>query len=318
MRKLLGAAAFGCGIVFCAWAATDILPVSGALRTTTMQRLLLVDAERFANRIVAVGDRGYVVISDDYGASWRRAKAPAAPLLTAVDFLDDQLAIAVGHDSVILSSSDGGENWTQRFSAPDDGRPLLDVVFVKKDFAVAVGAYGAYYESADSGATWTARKIIADDKHLNVIVELGEGNLLILGETGTILTSGDWGKTWAPVPSPYKGSFFGALVTDDRAVVAFGMRGRIYRSTDKGKSWKQVDNPSTATLIGGEKLPDGALVLAGSAGTALLSRDHGQSFVPIKTGTTQGFAKPVFGAENTVLLLGEAGARQVAIPVAAK
>ena len=318
MRKLLGAAAFGCGIVFYAWAATDIVPVSGPLGATAMQRLLLVDAERFANRIVAVGDRGYIVLSDDHGGSWRRAKAPPAPLLTAVDFLDDQLGIAVGHDSVILSSSDGGENWTQRFSAPDDGRPLLDVIFVKKDFAVAVGAYGAYYESADSGATWAARKIIADDKHLNVIVELGEGNLLILGETGTILTSGDWGKTWAPVPSPYKGSFFGALVADDRAVVAFGMRGRIYRSTDKGKSWKQVDNPSTATLIGGEKLPDGALVLAGSAGTALVSRDHGQSFVPIRTGTTKAFAKPVFGADNAVLLLGEAGARQVAIPVAAK
>jgi photosystem II stability/assembly factor-like uncharacterized protein len=318
MRKVLGAAALGCGIVFCAWAATDILPSSGPLRASTMQRLLLVDAERLGSRIVAVGDRGYIVLSDDRGASWRRAKASAAPLLTAVDFLDDQLGIAVGHDSVILASSDGGENWTQRFSAPDEGRPLLDVIFVKNDFAVAVGAYGAYYESADAGATWTARKVIADDKHLNVILELGEGNLLILGETGTILTSGDWGKTWSPVASPYKGSFFGAVVTDDRAVVAFGMRGRIYRSTDKGRTWKQVDNPSTATLIGGEKLPDGSLVLAGSAGTALVSRDHGRSFVPIQTGTTKAFAKPIFGADNSVLLLGEAGARQVAIPVAAK
>ena len=318
MRKLLGAAALGCGILFGAWAATDILPSSGALRATTMQRLLLEDAERFANRIVAVGDRGYIVITDDRGATWRRAKAPAAPLLTAVDFLDDQLGLAVGHDSVILASSDGGENWTQRFSAPADGRPLLDVLFVKKDFAVAVGAYGAYYESIDAGANWIARKIIADDKHFNVILELGQGNLLILGETGTILTSADWGKTWAATPSPYKGSFFGAVVTDDGAVVAFGMRGRIYRSSDKGKTWKQVDNASTATLIGAEKLPDGAVVIAGSAGTALVSRDNGQSFVPIKTGTTKAFAKPIFGAENTVLLLGEAGAREVALPVVAK
>ena len=318
MRKLLGAAALGCGIVFCAWAALDVLPSSGALRANTMQRLLLVDAERFANRIVAVGDRGYVVITDDRGATWRRAKTPPAPLLTAVDFLDDQLAIAVGHDSVILSSADGGENWTQRFSAPADGRPLLDVLFVKKDFAVAVGAYGAYYESIDAGSTWTARKIIADDKHFNVILELGQGNLLILGEAGTILTSTDWGKSWSPVPSPYKGSFFGAVVTDDGAVVAFGMRGRIYRSADKGKTWKQVDNPSTATLIGAEKLPDGAVVIAGSAGTALVSRDNGQSFVPIKTGTTKAFAKPVFGAENTVLLLGEGGAREVPLPMATK
>src|SRR5258708_9208090 len=89
------------------------------------------------------------------------------------------------------------------------------------------------------------------------------------------------------------------------------MGGRIYRSTDKGKTWKQVDNSSTATLIGGEKLPDGAIVLAGSAGTALVSRDQGRSFVPITTGTTKGFAKPIPADSDTLLLLGEAGARQV-------
>jgi photosystem II stability/assembly factor-like uncharacterized protein len=313
VKRLLGAAALGCGIVFFAWAAPqgEVLPASGPVSATTMQRLLLLDAERFGNRIVAVGDRGYIVLSDDHGAHWRRAKAPNAPLLTAIDFLDDQLGIVVGHDSVILASRDGGETWTQQFSAPAEQRPLLDVVFVKKDFAVAVGAYGAYYESVDSGKTWKSRKITADDKHFNAILELGEGSLLILGEAGTILSTNDWGKTWTPMPSPYKGSFFGALVTDDGAVVAFGMRGRIYRSTDKGKTWKQVDNPSTATLIGGEKLPDGALVLAGSAGTALVSRDQGRSFVPIKTGTTKGFAKPLLGAPNALLLLGEAGAREV-------
>src|SRR6185436_20591620 len=97
MRKHLGAAALGCGIVFCApLLAKDVLPETGPLSPQTMQRLLLVDAERFGNRIVAVGDHGYIVISDDFGKSWRRAKAPVAPLITALDFLDDTLAIAVG------------------------------------------------------------------------------------------------------------------------------------------------------------------------------------------------------------------------------
>src|ERR1700682_6601050 len=101
MRKLLCAAALGCGIVFCAWAA-DILPSAGKLRATTMQRLLLVDAERLGNRIVAVGDRGYIVLSDDGGTSWKRAKSPPAPLLTALDFLDAQAGLAVGHHPALL------------------------------------------------------------------------------------------------------------------------------------------------------------------------------------------------------------------------
>lgn len=315
---MLGAAALGCGIFFGAWAAFegDLLPSTGPLRASTVQRLLLLDADRAGTRIVAVGDHGYILLSDDAGKSWRRAKAPDEPLLTAIDFLDDRLGLAVGHDSAILLSTDGGETWTQQFSAPADGRPLMDVLFVKKDFAVAVGAYGAYYDSTDGGKTWTARKIIADDKHLNAVLELGDGNLLILGEAGTILTTDDWGKSWKPVPSPYKGSFFGGLVTAKGAVIAFGMRGRIYRSTDKGRSWTQVDNPSTASLVGGEKLPDGSLVLAGIAGSALVSRNDGESFVPIDTGTTRVFAKPVFGDEGHVLLLGEAGVLGVSLPAA--
>lgn len=316
MSKTLGAAALGCGIFFCAWAAAQsgVLPEAGLMRPTTMQRLLLVDAVHLGSRVVAVGDRGYIVYSDDSGAKWSRAKAPAAPLLTAVEFVDAKTGWAVGHDSVILATADGGENWAQQFSAPSEQRPLLDVRFLNKDSGIAIGAYGAYYETTDGGKSWNARKVLADDKHLNALVKLGEGKLLILGEAGTILASADAGKTWTPVESPYKGSLFGGVVAADGAVVAFGMRGRIYRSTDAGKSWKQVDNASVATLMGGSRLPDGAIVIAGAAGMALVSRDQGQSFVPIPTGTTKAFAKAILGAPNAVLLLGEAGVREAPLP----
>jgi hypothetical protein len=50
-------------------------------------------------------------------------------------------------------------------------------------------------------------------------------------------------------------------------------------------------------------------VLAGAAGTALVSRDNGLSFQPLPTGTTRAFSNAVLGGPNTLLLLGEAGAR---------
>jgi photosystem II stability/assembly factor-like uncharacterized protein len=314
MKKVLGAAALCCGIVFAAPLDVDVLPAAGPLRATTMQRLLLVDAERLGNRIVAVGDRGYIVLSDDGGTNWKRAKSPPAPLLTAIDFLDAQAGLAVGHDSVILKTTDAGETWTQQFSAPAEQRPLLDVNFLTSEKAIAVGAYAAYYETTDGGKTWNTRKITSEDKHFNAILELGEGRLLILGEAGTILGSDDNGATWKPVPSPYKGSLFGGVIANDGAVIAFGMRGRIYRSTDKGRTWKQVDNPSVATLMGGEKMPDGSLVIAGAAGTALVSRDNGQTFQPLETGSTKAYATALLGAPNTLLVLGEAGVRAVPLP----
>lgn len=294
----------------------ESVPASGPLSAITMQRLLLLDADRVGPRVVAVGDRGAIVLSDDQGRTWVRAKAPAAPLLTAVDFLEEKVGLAVGHDAVILASTDRGETWAQVFSAASEQRPLLDVLLVDREHAIAVGAYGAYYETADGGKSWTPRKLLADDKHLNAIVRAGGSNLVILGEAGTVLVSADLGKTWKETAAPYKGSLFGALLANDGALVAYGMRGRIFRSTDQGATWKAVENPSVAALFGGDRLPDGSLVLAGAAGTALVSRDQGQSFQPVATGTTRILGKAVLGAPNEVLLLGEAGPRTIKLPSA--
>jgi photosystem II stability/assembly factor-like uncharacterized protein len=289
---------------------------AGALSKQTMSRLLLTDGTRFGNRVVAVGDRGYIVYSDSNGESWERAQTPPnVPMLTSVFFADAKVGWAVGHDAIILKSADEGKTWTQAFSAPTEQKPLMDIIFADANIGFAVGAYGAFYETADGGKTWAARKVTEEDKHLNAIVKIGEGKFLITGEAGTLLKSDDMGKTWAKVESPYKGSFFGGVLAGDGSVTIYGLRGRIYRASDATlKDWKQYDNKSTASIMGATKLPDGAIVLAGLAGTVLMSRDNGQSYSTVATGSTKGIAAPVQGPPNALLLLGEVGARDVLIP----
>ena len=291
--------------------AKEVLPESGPVSINTMQRLLIVDAASVGTRVVAVGDRGWIALSDDRGASWKRAKSPAAPLLTAVDFIDDKRGWAVGHDAMILATADGGETWTKQFSGPLDQGPLLDVHFVDAKRGFAVGAYGTFYETSDGGAKWAARKVVVDDKHLNAIVDAGKGNLIVLGEAGTILRSGDAGATWQPVASPYKGSFFGGTTTRDGAVLAFGLRGRIYRSTDGGKTWTQVANASEASLMSASVLADGAIALTGAAGTLLVSRDNGETFTPLASGRRGVISKALAGAPGVILLLGESGVHEL-------
>src|SRR6185436_12960364 len=163
MNRTMLAIAAALALAGAAHAQQPVGPVeSGPLPKMTMERLLLTDAVRIGNRVVAVGDRGYIVYSDSNGESWSRAKAPAAPLLTAVRFADAKNGWAVGHDSVILATADGGETWTQQFSAPSEQRPLLDILFLSPTNGLAVGAYGAFYETTDGGKSWTARKVVAD------------------------------------------------------------------------------------------------------------------------------------------------------------
>lgn len=333
-----------------------VMPSTGPLTKQTMSRLLLTDSARIGNRVVAVGDRGYIVFSDSNGEKWERAATPPnVPLLNAVYFSDAKTGWAVGHDAVILKSADEGKTWTQAFSAPADQKPLMDILFIDANVGFVVGAYGSFYETGDAGKTWTPRKLLEppkapppppptmakkgkaaiaaepddgdkggdkggeEDRHFNAIVKLGDNRLIIAGEAGMLLKSDDAGKTWTKIVSPYKGSFFGAIQAQDGSVVIYGLRGKIFRSADAAlKDWKLVENKSVASIMGSTRLPDGTVVLSGLAGIVLTSRDNGATFTPLPTGLTKGYAAPLLGAPNALLLVGEAGAREVMLSPAAK
>lgn len=337
-----------------------VMPTSGPLSKQTMSRLLLTDASRIGNRVVAVGDRGYIVYSDSNGESWQRATTPPnTPLLTAVFFLDAKTGWAVGHDSMILTSTDQGQTWTKAFSAADEQKPLMDITFIDANNGFAVGAYGAFYATTDGGKAWVARKLFEgtkaaaliaapkkgkyesvgsgkannkdadiddkaggkggdDDKHINAIIKLGENKLFVAGEAGLLARSDDGGKTWVKIASPYKGSFFGAIQTQDGAVLIYGLRGRIYRSSDAQlANWKLIENKTVASLMGSTRLPDGTVVLAGLSGTVLVSRDNGESFSLLPSGSTKALSSPLLGAPNALLLIGEAGVRDVVLSASA-
>ncbi|MBA3777323.1 MAG: sialidase, partial [Betaproteobacteria bacterium] len=163
---------------------------------TRIGSLLLLDGETAGSRLVTVGEYGAVFVSDDGGARWQAANAPSRTGLTGVFFLDDQRGWAVGHDSLIIHTQDGGTNWQQVYSAPDDEKPLFDVWFADGSKGYAVGAYGSFLHSADGGESWQPRKITDDDKHLNAIARGVDGTLFIAGEAGTLLRSTDGGETW--------------------------------------------------------------------------------------------------------------------------
>ena len=103
------------------------LSVAGPVAKSTVERLLLNDATRAGKRIVAVGEHGYAITSDDEGASWQRAAGMRRTMLTKLAFADDKTGWLVGHDGLIAMTSDGGATWKEQRFAPADEEPLLGV-----------------------------------------------------------------------------------------------------------------------------------------------------------------------------------------------
>ena len=317
-------------------------PVPAVIAPLAVHSLLLDVKALPDGRLVAVGERGHVLISSDAGASWRQSPAPARATLTAVYFADAQHGWAVGHDEVILRSSDGGLSWLVAHYAPERQQPLLGVWFDATGHGLAVGAYATVYRSGDGGTTWQAapfsatqlpgagrpaaraalKQAGADDgmdesiaqPHLTAIAADGRGRLYLAAEAGHLYRSDDGGGHWFGLPSPYEGSFFGVLPLEGDTLLAFGLRGNLYRSEDAGRSWQRVVTGTVALLAGGARLPDGTVVIAGLAGVVLVSGDGGRSFRVEQQPDRKGF-DAVAAVPGGVVVCGEDGVRR--LPLAA-
>lgn len=124
---------------------TTIKPLPSEIMPLTPNGLLL-DIVNTGEHLIAVGDRGAVVASND-GVKWAQVQTPTRAPLTAVAFADARNGWAVGHDAVILHTADGGRSWEIQNFEPELEMPLLDVLFLDAQRGFAVGAYGLFYRT---------------------------------------------------------------------------------------------------------------------------------------------------------------------------
>ena len=277
---------------------------------------LLLDIAHAGKRLVAVGDRGHILFSEDAGRNWVQARVPSRQLLTAVYFVDDKHGWAVGHDAQILASDDGGANWELQHEDLEREAPLLDIWFRDTSTGYAVGAYGALLETSDGGKTWndvSDRLDNEDGYHLNGITAVKDAGLFVVGEAGSMFRSADWGQTWEKVQGPYEGTLFGALGSASaNTLVAYGLRGNLFRSTDFGKSWQQIkllseSGPLEFGLANGSLLKDGTLVIVGHGGSVLTSKDAGRAFTVVNRADRASLAGATDDAAGNLVLVGQGG-----------
>lgn len=265
------------------------------------------------DRMVVVGERGHILYSDDNGKSWTQARVQTIATLTGVYFQNKDLGWAVGHDAVILRTTDGGKDWSLVFSAPEEERPLLDVWFKDAENGFAIGAYGFFLTTTDGGLNWTDKMISEDDWHLNRIRLSETGKLFIAGEAGNVYRSVDLGETWSTLHPPYAGSFFGTLPLDGDTVLIYGLQGHVYRSEDAGENWQEIRIPVKVLFNGGTRLPDGRIVIGGMGGIILISKDDGQSFTIRQQPDRMSIVTVLPVDNNTVLLVGDQGVKRFSL-----
>lgn len=320
----------------------DPLQKSAAL-SSRAQAGVLLSVARAGDRIVAVGERGTIVLSDDQGQTWRQASAPVSVTLSRVSFVDAEHGWAVGHGQVVLASQDGGQTWTRQLDglqaatlemaavqadpqASDEHRkqaqrlldqgadkPFLDVRFFDRQNGLVVGAYGAIFATRDGGKTWRSRRADVPNpsgRHLNHLLVLGKA-LYLAGEQGTLFHADGLDQPFKAVQTPYAGTFFGVIASRQGDLLAYGLRGNVWRSAAGSGTWEKVATPAPVTLTGGTLLADGRMVLVDEAGKLLVSRDSGQSFATVSLKQTASFTDVVQTRDGSLVLSSARGAMHV-------
>lgn len=307
LRSCLGVALLVVGIgAGSAVAQEEILP-EPAVQAPLAGKSLLLDATAADGNFVVVGGRGHILTSTDQGATWQQVEVPTRAALAGVYFHDGNLGWAVGHDSVILRTSDGGQSWEITNWAPEEESPLLDVWFSDADNGFAVGAYGSFYRTSDGGQSWTFDPISEWDFHLHHVARSDSGRLYMAAEAGVIYRSDDGGETWVELPSPYEGSFFGTLPLDEDVLLVFGLQGHLFRSEDAGETWAELETGTTAMLTDGIRLADGRVVITGLGGTLLVSTDGGSTFELLPMPDRRGISSIVEATAGQLLMVGDFG-----------
>lgn len=298
---------------------------------------------RAGERLVAAGQRGHILVSED-GKAWTQAEVPVSSDLTALAFPNAEQGWAVGHEGVVLHSGDGGKTWSKQLDGrqiaellvkhygnpvnPDDpeaqrlkqdaeifaaqgaDKPLLDVWFEDERNGFVIGAFNLILRTADGGKTWTSWLDRVDNPRAMHLYGLrpAAGSLFMVGEQGLVLKLDAARQRFTSLELPYQGTLFGVL-GDDGLVLVYGLRGNAYRSVDGGASWSRAETGIEAGITGGVIAEDGSVVLTSQTGQLLRSTDRGATFslVPVDRVVPNFAMAPAAG--GAVALAGLGGVR---------
>ena len=288
---------------------------------------LLLDTALAGDRLLAVGERGHIIYSDDVGDNWQQAQVPSTQMLTAVFFISDRQGWAVGHDGLILVTRDGGESWLlqrdglaaqENLNQTDRDRAQARLAELETALASAnediVEDLRFNLEEATMDLE-DAEQLLLESNFAPPLMDIWFQNDSLgwaVGAFGTLLQTSDGGKNWQSVDqridNPEGFHFYGITGNSNGQLFIAGETGGLYRSMDAGLSWQQLDSPYDGSWFGVLQQPSsGALWVFGLRGNIFRSSDFGSSWTPAGNDNTMTIAGATIAEDGIVVMVGSVG-----------
>lgn len=282
---------------------------------------------------IAVGERGVILHAQSPEGPWQAATVDKerGSSLTRVHYVADNTAIAVGHDSWIIRSTDNGKTWTEIQFNADSSDPLLDIGGPYNGKLFAVGSFGQFEVSQDLGKTWEKQSVVIAEAPVETPAEPGsddnasEGDLAAESDSAASDVTDPESDDYDPFAAFSEGGgaqnsatlhLNGIAQAADGSLFIVGERGLLLRSTDQGQTWMELDEIYDGSFYGAVTTPNQGLLVYGMRGNAFTTQDNGQTWqqsqIPVEQGLFQGAVHDgkviLVGASSTVLTSSDNGA----------
>lgn len=266
---------------------------------------LFIDIQRIGNRLIAVGERGNIIYSDDLGKNWSEASVPVSVLLTAVYFPDAQHGWAVGHAGIILHSSDAGATWVKQFDGHKANQMTLDTLKAQEAALKSEYDLAGEDERADLEYAIEDLSFAIDDAQADIQIGASKPLLdvwfkdaregYVVGAYGFFFHTTDGGNTWAYAADRLENidRYHLNAMSELRGgtLMIVGEAGQMFASYDSGESWETLFGPYQGSLFGLQPTDQAdEVIVYGLRGHAFKSQDAGASWqkldVPVETTLT--------------------------------
>jgi photosystem II stability/assembly factor-like uncharacterized protein len=258
---------------------------------------------------VAVGDKGTIYTSSDFGKSWVKRESGTLNNLRSVARTAATQLVAVGQNGEILQSFNSGMTWAKVSSGTNLG--LNHITFVNENTAFIAADQGRILKSFDSGSTWNS-SIIAPNRDLFGVEFADPMTGYAVGHNGLFLKSSNGGESWTELVSSTTQTLRKVAVSplDIRVVVAVGDTATIVRTVNAGSTFSKLNlgAGNTRLLKNLGFKPNSAHVSAvGQDGYLLNSTNSGANWVQKFAGIRNNFTAVDFKNLNTGYIAGENG-----------
>lgn len=189
------------------------------------------------HRLVAVGNDGVVIISNDGGESWARVEVPKSKVdnkLIRVRTSYGGNAWICGILGTALSTDDYGATWVRRM--PEQDIAYNDIAFATQNIGVIVCEFGEIKRTEDGGDTWAQVKSPVESS-LEAICFNGGGIGIAVGLGGVILRTSDYGKTWAKAHDVTTSEHLWNVIYYRDKWIIVGNKGVIVSASSNGIDW---------------------------------------------------------------------------------